>query len=393
MPTTDALLAERHTSAPLAPAIDVARKSVAERCRILYLVGELHTGGLERQLYYLLRSMDRERYRPAVAVWNYRPDDVHVRPIRALAVPIYWFPNEWSSAAKLRAFRRLVKQLAPEVVHAGTFYTNFAAYAAAVGSGAVAIGSIRRDFVFCRQESGPVVGRLSARWPRNQICNSSAAIESARRLGGIFAPREYYLVRNGLDLDRFPKRPLRDDGVPSILGVGYLLPAKRWDRLLNVAAMLKGRGMDFVVRIAGDGPMLAQLTRQASALGVQDRVTFLGHVDDVPQLLSEATFVVHTADLEGCPNAVMEAMACGRAVVATDAGDVPQLVDDNKTGFVVTRGDDEALTERVMRLINDRALCRHLGEAARAKAERDFQLDRLVTQTFAAYRAAGWTHA
>jgi len=377
----------------LVPGTGIRRGGPIDRCRLLYLVGELHTGGLERQLYYLLRSMDRQQYRPAVTVWNYRPDDVHVQPIRALGVPLYWFPSHWSSAAKLGAFRRLVKQLAPEVIHAGTFYTNFAAYAAAFGRGTVAVGSVRGDFVWCRRESGPVVGRLSARWPRDQIFNSSAAIENARRSTGMFVPRQFHLVRNGLDLARFATRPVGDDGPPSLLGVGYLLPAKRWDRLIDVAAGLKRRGVGCVVRIAGDGPLLASLQHQARELGVQDRIEFLGHVDDISKLLNDATFLVHTADLEGCPNAVMEAMACGRAVVATDAGDVPSLVENGRTGFVVRRGDDEALIAHVIRLIGDRALCRRLGQAGRAKAEREFQLDRLVSETFAAYRAAGWTAA
>src|SRR5438552_222218 len=115
-------------------------------CRLLYLVGELHTGGLERQLCYLLQAMDREHYRPAVAVWNYCEEDMHVPPIRALGVPLYSFPGNSSSAIKLRAFRRLVGQLEPEVVHSYSFYTNIAAYWAARGTQAVAVGSVRNDF-------------------------------------------------------------------------------------------------------------------------------------------------------------------------------------------------------------------------------------------------------
>ena len=65
------------------------------------------------------------------------------------------------------------------------------------------------------------------------------------------------------------------------------------------------------------------LTQQAQALGVADCVEFMGHRDDIPDLLAHATFLVHTSDSEGCPNVVMEAMACGRAVVATDVGDTP----------------------------------------------------------------------
>jgi len=87
---------------------------------------------------------------------------------------------------------------------------------------------------------------------------------------------------------------------------------------------------------------------------------------------------------------VMEAMACGRAVVATDAGDVPRLVDDGLTGFIVKRGDNGMLEERLATLIENRDLCRFMGQAGRTKAEEDFGLCKLMEQTFQAYRATGW---
>jgi glycosyltransferase involved in cell wall biosynthesis len=172
--------------------------------------------------------------------------------------------------------------------------------------------------------------------------------------------------------------------------VGSLLPVKRWDRLLFAVLALKQRGFDFLVRIVGDGPLLRSLKQQAQDLGVVSSVEFTGHCDDIPRILADATFLVHTSDSEGCPNVVMEAMACGRAVVATDAGDVPKLVEEGKTGFVVPRGEDAFLVERMATLISDHELCRCMGEAGRAKAEREFGMVRLVSETLAVYRTVGW---
>src|SRR4029450_3710932 len=166
-------------------------------CRILYLVGQLNPGGSERQLCYLLQAMDRGRYRPAVAVWNFAEADVYWPRIRALNVPMYAFSN-MPSAAKLRAFRRLVRQLEPEVVHSYTFFTNFAAYWGVWGTPSMAFGSIRCDFTFEMQSSGPCLGRLSARWPRDQICNSALAAATVRRWQSPFFPRRLFVVRNGL---------------------------------------------------------------------------------------------------------------------------------------------------------------------------------------------------
>ena len=353
------------------------------------MVGELHTGGLERQLYYLLQAMDRDRFKPAVAVWNHREHDVHVAPVRALGVPIYALPPAQSRLERLRTFRRLVNRLKPEVVHSYAFYTNFAARWGVLGEGAVSVGSIRSAFDWAKKDAGGVVGRLSARWPAHQIFNSHTAATEARQTRSFFAPRVVHVVRNGLDLDRF--RPSRFiDGPPQIIGVGYLLPVKRWERLLAVARHLKTRGVGGTFRIVGDGPLGPFLRREADRLAVTDRVEFLGHSDDIPGLLAQSSFLVHTSDSEGCPNVVMEAMACGRAVVATDVGDVSTLVDHGRTGFLAPRGDEAMLAQHVSALIQDPELCRRMGMAARVVAERDFGLARLVRDTFACYAAAGW---
>jgi len=360
-------------------------------CRLLYLIGQLHTGGSERQLCYLFRAMDRERYKPAVVVWTHGEDDVYVPQIRALGVPLYSFPQNHSRAAKLHAFRGLVRQLQPEVVHSWSFYTNFVAYWAARGTEALPVGSIRSDFVRAKRVSGPIIGRLSAWWPSSQICNSLSAAENARLLNSLFVPARISVVRNGVDLDEFQSFPVPADEPVRIVGIGYLLPVKRWECLLTAVRELKKKGLNCLVEIAGDGPLQSILEQQAKDLAVADSVQFLGHIDDVPSLLAKAAFVVHTADSEGCPNAIMEAMACGRAVVATDAGDIPLLVEDGKTGFIVPRNDSSALVDCMERLIADRDICRRMGKAGRAKIEREFGLNRLVEETLAVYRSAGWS--
>lgn len=358
--------------------------------RILYLVGCLRPGGLERQLYLLLEGLDRERYRPELVVWKFREDEPYVRPIRALGVPIHKFPPTLSRPAKVRVFRRLVSRIRPEVVHSYSFPTNIAAWWAAVGTKSVAIGSVQGELASEKKMAGPVNGRLSAAWPRQQIFNSSRAAQAAERWRGPFVPARIMVVHNGLDFRCFRATPLTGAGRVCVVGVGSLFAVKRWDRLFAAAAQLMRSGYDFEVRIVGDGPLRGELQRKAEVFGVADRVELVGHSDDVSSVLAGATFLVHTSDSEGRPNVVMEAMACGRAVIATDVGDVPLLIEEGRTGFVVPREDHATLVARMANLIRDRALCRHMGEMGRVKAEREFSVDGLVSNTLAAYRTAGW---
>ena len=359
-------------------------------CRLLYIVGGLRHGGLEQQLCYLLRTMDRERYRPALVVWNYRESDSYQAPFRDLGIPLHCFAAATSRVAKLSALRRLVRQLQPEVIHSYSFYTNFGAEWGGRGAQAIRIGSIRSDFTGEVLAAGPWLGRLCARWPRDQICNSRNAAEAVGCSGPFLRPSRLFVVLNGLDLQRFRVTSLPAGGPAAIVGLGSLQPIKRWDRLLDAVGVLRRAGMGCSVRIVGEGPCRTALENRARELEIADAVALVGYQEDIPGMLSEATFLVHTSDTEGCPNAVMEAMASGLAVVATDAGDVPQLVEECRTGFVVRRGDEGALVRRMASLIADRELCHRMGRAGRVKAEREFGLDRLVAEVFHAYQALGW---
>ena len=96
-------------------------------CRLLYLVGQLRLGGLERQLVYLIRSMDRGRYKPVVAVWGNSEDDHYANDLRALDVPVIRLGESQTRLGKLKALYSLVSTCRPEVIHSYTFYTNIAA--------------------------------------------------------------------------------------------------------------------------------------------------------------------------------------------------------------------------------------------------------------------------
>ena len=362
--------------------------SIHVNCRILYLVGQLGLGGLERQLFYLVRSMDRCRYKPVVAVWGNSPDDHYARELRELDVPVIRLGENPRRSAKLRALCSLVSAVRPEVIHSYTFYTNIAAWWAARGTGAIPIGSVRNNFILDRQQTGRVFGRLCGRWPSAQIFNSVTAEQNARQVTTFFCSRRIYVIKNGVDLDRFSPRPHPERGY--ILAVGNMYARKRWDRLIRAVALLASKGLCPEVVHVGAGPLREELEAMARNLHVEHLFKFLGARHDIPDLLADAAFLVHTSEDEGCPNVVMEALACGRAVVATDAGDVPYLIDDGKMGFVVPREDEAALTRQMATLFEDRDLCRKMGDAGRIKAEQAFVIDRLRSETFAVYRAEGW---
>jgi glycosyltransferase involved in cell wall biosynthesis len=361
------------------------------RCRFLYVVGQLGLGGLERQLYYLLSNLDHARYCPGVVVWTLSHNDKYYKDIEALKIPLYGFPPEWSPLSKLKALRALTRQLKPEVIHSYDFYTNFAVAYAAWATKTLAIGSRRSEYNPHKQRRGGVKRLLNTKWPAFHILNSTPSPDAANRAFSVFTSRHVFIVRNALDLNLFMCVSKASQKRDYVAAIGSLMPVKRWDRLLRVVRDLKGiLGKDIRFQIAGDGPLRHTLDKLADDLGVSKIVEFRGAVHDIPAFLGGAKFLVHTSESEGCPNVVMEAMACGLPVVAMETGEIPYLVEDGKTGFVVRQEDETTFAERVTLLLGDDELCLSMGAAAREKAKREFPLERLVSETLAAYRAAGW---
>ena len=357
-------------------------------CRLLYLVGQLGLGGLERQLFCLMESLDRKRYRPVVAVWGNSANDHYASKILALDVPVIALGTKPTRLAKLQALRSLVSDLRPEVIHSYSFYTNVLAWWAAQGTAAIPIGAVQSNFIAERQNNWKLLGKLSARLPSAQIFNSSTAAQNAKRVATFFRPPRSYVVKNGVDLNKFVLQRQPEQGY--ILAVGSMLPVKRWDRLIRAVARLTEKGIGLEVLHAGSGPLREELEAMARELHVDHVIRFLGNRHDIASLLAGAAFLVHTSEIEGLPNVVLEAMATGRAVVATDAGDVPYLIDDGKTGYIVPRQNETELADRMATLLADPELSRRMGEAGRIKAERDFSLERLISETLAVYRAEGW---
>lgn len=360
--------------------------------RLLYVVGQLGGGGLERQLWYLLSAMDRAIYRPGVVVWNYRDRDPYGARLGALGVPVYAVARRGGVVLRLARLVRLVGRLRPELIHSYSFFTNFPAWCAGRACGAVVVGSIRNDYWADRRGAGRLGGALSSRFPSLLIANSRYAQQAAERHRSWSAPARVVFVANGIDLDAQRASPLPIGRRFEIIGVGRLYPHKAWDDLLRALAKLDASGcVDWRLRLCGEGPEAEPLRRLSRALGIDRRIEFLGFQKEVAPLLAGAHVFVLASRNEGTPNVVLEAMAAGRAIVATRAGDLPRLIENGREGFLVATGAPEAIAARLLELASDRALLERMGRAARQRVESESSLGALRDATFAAYRAAGWT--
>jgi len=180
------------------------------------------------------------------------------------------------------------------------------------------------------------------------------------------------VIPNAVDVDSCPQAPL-DRAVPRLISVGRLAAPKDWTTLLSALTSFDPQAFAELV-IVGDGPNREQVQDELAARSLGGRVRLLGERDDVSHLLADADVFLLASRSEGLPLSVIEAMAAGLPVVASDVGGLRELVRDGETGTLVPPGDPVALADALRPLLADRELRRRLGMAARERAKALFDL-------------------
>lgn len=198
-----------------------------------------------------------------------------------------------------------------------------------------------------------------------------ACSEGLRELARATAPDlPFCVIPDGIDLERFPPKiyPCREK--VQILGVGRLIPRKGFDVLIRAVAMLPSL-LPFEVVLVGDGPEREALTSLAKSLGVAERIQFVGSVpyDDLPARYAEADIYVLSSHAEGMPLVVLEAMASGLPILATEVQGIRELVADGVNGWRFPVNDAETLAAHLARLIQNPAEREALGRASRERVQ------------------------
>jgi colanic acid/amylovoran biosynthesis glycosyltransferase len=192
------------------------------------------------------------------------------------------------------------------------------------------------------------------------------------------------VVHCGVDLDVFS--PLRRVPAPGgglrVLTIGRLAAEKGHVHLLQAIARLVHGGRDVTLTLVGDGPERERLRDLARALRIEDRVSMPGAVgqDDIVDYYARADVFCLPSFAEGVPVVLMEAMAMELAVVASRIMGIPELVDDQRSGLLVAPAREDLLVEALERLADDPALRRQLGDAARQKVAREFEISDVAAQ-------------
>jgi glycosyltransferase involved in cell wall biosynthesis len=362
----------------------------AMKPHVLTLTDAIGDGGAERVALELALGTDPARFQRSLCVTR-PPFDV---PSNAAAVHYRRLLDEGISVLVLNRRNRLdirpwwrlaayLRTRHVDVIHAHKFGSNV--WAALLGralSVPVVIGH-EHTWSFEGQQLRRLLDRLVVGRLSDAVIAVSEA-DRARMVGLIkMPPSRVVLIPNGISWpSETDSRAVRDElgigsEVPVLALTAVLRPQKAIDVMLRAMAILRKTHPVVRLLLIGSGES-HDLRAEAARLGVSDAVTFLGPRRNVPNILAASNVGVLSSDFEGSPLAVLEYMAAGLPVVATDVGGLPQMVEHGTTGLLVPPRDPGALAAGIARLLDEPALARAMGEQARARQRREFSSETMV---------------
>jgi len=343
-------------------------------------------GGAEQMILNLFAGLDRRRWNPVLLHHSDVRAGELIEGSRRLDVPTLEIPRSQAT----RRIRQYLRETRPAIFHA---HLN---WPLACSDGLVGAAMARIPRVVATQQ---LFVRLQSRRRilRHKLLSLfvDRYIAVSHQMAGMlrpvcfFAGRKIRVVHNGIPLAPFERaaagerREILSGGAdkPIVLTLARLARQKGIGHLIDAAV----RVPQALFLIAGEGPERVQLEELASARGIRNRVVFLGHRRDVPELLASCDLFVLPSLYEGLPVSVLEAMAAGKPIVATRIGGTDEVIQDGQTGLLVPPADPESLAQAIQRVLTDRLLAQRLGAEARARVRKEFSAETVAARTVEIY--------
>jgi len=356
--------------------------------RVALIITDLEPGGAERSLVELAKRLDRQRFLPSVYCLAGPPQGQRTGLVEELAsagvgVTFLGGRTVWQVPKVLLRLVRALRRDRPRIVQTFLFHANL------LGSLAARLAGVPRV------ATGIRVAERAQRWhlwlaravqvlADWHVCVSRGVAEfSASR--GRLPPKKLVVIPNGVDCQRFADvapLPLRElgmsEGRRAILFIGRLEPQKGPVWLLELAPRLLGAlaGHDLV--FVGHGPQQAELQQLSRRLGIAQRVHFVGWRSDVPAILAASDMLVLPSVWEGMPNVLLEAMAAGKPVMATDVEGVREMLGDLVEEQSASQDQPELFLHKLLRICRNPVLQQRLGNQNLQRVQDFFGYDAMV---------------
>ncbi|HJP91473.1 MAG TPA: glycosyltransferase [Pyrinomonadaceae bacterium] len=356
-------------------------------------------GGSERQMIQMVKLLrDSGDYDVHVAAVS--SGGVLTPDVERLQLPIVYFPlTSFHDANTLRQTRRFVSYLKKHqirIVHSHDFYSNIFAMSGSTLAGIRGRIASKRETTGTRTPRQTIIERYAFRLAHAVVANAAAVKQQLVEQG--VSGEKVEIIYNGIDLTRFQQNghaseALQRLNLASVQGrplitmvANFEFRIKDHPMLLRAAQRVKAEVPEALFVMAGEGELREQTQKLAEQLGLKETCLFVGRCASVPDLLAASDICVLSSQAEGFSNSILEYMAAGRAVVATDVGGASEAILEGETGYLVKAGDDQAMAQRIISLLRDPDRRRTMGSNGRRLVEQRFSCESRLANTSALYQ-------
>lgn len=352
--------------------------------RIVHIIPSLDQGGAEKQLVLLATGLPRDQF--DVHVCTLTRGGPRQAALEEAGIPVHAIDKSWKiDPLAFFRLRSLLRQLQPQLVHTWIFAANSYGRQAALSAGVPRLVAGERCVDQWKVWHELAIDRHLARRTDRIVTNSQGVVDFY--VGHGISREKFVVIPNGIESDcpesKLDRRQMLDmcrlPADTKVIGaIGRLWPQKRFKDLIWAAELLKVIRDDVHLLIIGEGPQREILYRWRDHLRIADRVHFLGHRDDVPDLLPHFDFFWMASAYEGQSNAMMEAMRAGVPVIATDIPGNRDLIQDGVTGCLVPLGDRAAFARVTKLLLENPEKRQPLIDTARRRIGSEFTIEQMV---------------
>lgn len=354
---------------------------MAQRVQVTFFIPQLEVGGSEGQLLLLADRLNTSVFQASIITFKCTVEVSHHIHLRVLAkrvgVDITFLPRLLSA----------LRELQPHILHTVSSTANIWGLAATLfNKPAVTLGAIRgREWGLSGWHYR--LGRMLYRRLDRMIVNSPTLKPLVAGRYGL-PPERIIFIPNGIETDRF--RPLVENerkdgnlkelrGADCVVGwVGNIRPEKGFAHLVAIADLVVASRSGVKFLVVGGGPDFEVARRMVKDVGLEGFFLFAEQVEDVAPSYRQMDLLVNTSLSEGMCTSILEGMASGLSVVASDIPANRQLVNDGVDGFLVPLGDHQTFARRIVELADDVSFAVGMGKRGRRKVEEEFSVQRMV---------------
>jgi glycosyltransferase involved in cell wall biosynthesis len=363
-------------------------KSESALPHVLLLITKADIGGAQIHVLSLIKSLQHKiRFTLGCGELGYLTEQAEQLGIEVIVIPKLQrqisLTMDISSVGEVRT---VLRRLKPDLLHAHSSKAGVIGRLAARSTGVKSLftahgWAFTEGAGFLQRSYGLIIEWILARFGNGVITVSKYDQDLARRFN-VRAPGGNWLIPNGVDQIKGNTESEKSREI-RLLNIGRMARAKNQKLLLQAAAKIQ---RNFKLAIVGVGHFKTDLENMVRDLDLVDKVEFVGNAPEITTYFQASHIFVLSSDYEGLPLSILEAMSAGLPVVATDVGGVNEAVVDGGTGFLVDRGDSDALCEKITILIDNLSTRQKFAENGRDRYDRYFRLEKMCDSTLEVYQ-------